>query len=190
MGRARGHGWWPDRVASCKMAVAACGLLVLAGSSSATAQGNAGGRRVALVVGNDAYSTQGALANAVNDARAVANALTEVGFSVTKLEDASRARLTSALGDFARSLRDDDVALFYFAGHGVQVDQENYLLPTDYAGQTATALRLDAIRAMDVQDMLRPARVAMLVFDACRNNPYRSVRSGGGVWRRWRRGAR
>ena len=180
MGRARGHGWWPDRVASCKMAVAACGLLVLAGSSSATAQGNAGGRRVALVVGNDAYSTQGALANAVNDARAVANALTEVGFSVTKLEDASRARLTSALGDFARSLRDDDVALFYFAGHGVQVDQENYLLPTDYAGQTATALRLDAIRAMDVQDMLRPARVAMLVFDACRNNPYRSVRSGGG----------
>ena len=167
-----GRGW--------KMAVVASGLLVLAGSGSATAQGNAAGRRVALVVGNDAYyQAQGALANAVNDARAVANALTEVGFLVTKVEDGTRARLTSALGNFVRSLGDDDVALFYFAGHGVQVDQENYLLPTDYAGQTATALRLDAIRASDVQEMLRPARVAMLVFDACRNNPYRGVRSGG-----------
>ena len=71
------------------------------------------------------------------------------------------------------------MALFYFAGHGVQVDQENYLLPSDYVGQTSMALRLDAVRALDVQEMLRPARVAMLVFDACRNNPYRGVRSGG-----------
>ena len=180
MGRAKPrHGGWRDSMRSWKISAAACGLLVLASSSSATAQGSAGGRRVALVVGNDAYQAQGALANAVNDARAVANALTEVGFSVTKLEDTTRSQLTDALGDFARSLRDDDVALFYFAGHGVQVNQENYLLPTDYAGQTATALRLDAIRALDVQEMLRPARVAMLVFDACRNNPYRGGRSGG-----------
>ena len=171
MGRSEsGRGW--------KTALAACGLLLLAGSS-ATAQGIASGRRVALVVGNDAYRAQAALHNAVNDARAVANALTAVGFSVTRLEDATRTRLTSALGDFVRSLGDDDVALFYFAGHGVQVDQENFLLPTDYAGQTSTSLRLDAIRASDVQEMLRPARVAMLVFDACRNNPYRGTRAAG-----------
>ena len=172
MGKAgSGRGW--------KMAVAASGLLVLAGSGSALAQGSAGGRRVALVVGNDAYQAQAALANAVNDARAVANALTAVGFSVTKVEDATRTQLTSALGEFVRSLGDDDVALFYYAGHGVQVDQENYLLPTDYTGQSETSLRLDAIRALDVQEMLRPARVAMLVFDACRNNPYRGIRGGG-----------
>lgn len=60
------------------------------------------------------------------------------------------------------------MALFYFAGHGVQVDQENYLMPTDYAGRTASALRFDAVSASDVQEMLRPAQVAMLVFDACR----------------------
>ena len=88
---------------------------------------------------------------------------------------------TSALSSFAGSLRGDDVALFYFAGHGVQVDGVNYLMPTDYAGQTSAALRFDAVSASDVQEMLRPARVAMLVFDACRNNPYRGVRGGTGL---------
>ena len=160
-------------------AVVACGLMVLVGSGSPTAQGGAGGRRVALVVGNDVYQTQSPLRNAVNDARAVAKALTEVGFSVTTVENATREQLTAALGELARSLRDDDAVLFYFAGHGVQVAQENYLLPTNYVGQNATTLRLDAIRASDVQEMLRRARVTMLVFDACRNNPYRNIRAGG-----------
>ena len=136
---------------------------------------------MALVVGNDGYQALGALRNAVNDARAVASALDEVGFAVTRVENADRVQLTSALSDFAESLRDDDVALFYFAGHGVQVDQENYLIPIDYAGRTATALRLSAVGASDVERMLRSARVAMLVFDACRDNPYRGVRGGAGL---------
>ena len=141
------------------------------------------GRRVALVVGNDDYTGQSRLYNAVNDARAVAAALGEegVGFSVTTLEDATRAELTSALASFTGSLREDDVALFYFAGHGVQVDGVNYLLPVDHAGQTEEAVRLDALSAASVEEMLRPARVAMLVFDACRNNPYRGVRGGTGL---------
>ena len=152
-------------------------LWFLSACNAATAQG----RRVALVVGNDAYQTQSVLRNAVNDARAVAAALEQVGFAVTRVENADRAQLTSRLSDFAGSLRDDDVALFYFAGHGVQVEQENYLMPTDYVGRTAAALRFDAVSASDVQEMLRPARVAMLVFDACRNNPYRGVRGGAGL---------
>ena len=154
-------------------------LIAAAGSAVAQSSVVVGSHRVALVVGNDAYQTQGELRNAVNDARAVAAALADVGFDVTTLENATRTRLTSALGEFTRSLREDDVALFYFAGHGVQVENENYLIPTDYTGQTASALRLDAVSAADVQEMLQPARVAMLVFDACRNNPYRGVRAGG-----------
>ena len=71
------------------------------------------------------------------------------------------------------------MVLFYFAGHGVQVDQDNYLLPTDYTGQTEMALRLDAIRAVDVQESCVRRGVAMLVFDACRDNPYRGTRSVG-----------
>ena len=160
------------------LAAALAALLVAV--PNASGQGPSG-RRLALVVGNDAYTAQSVLRNAVNDARAVASALGEVGFAVTRVENADRARLTSALSDFAGSLRGDDVALFYFAGHGVQVDQENYLMPTDYAGRTASALRFDAVSASDVEEMLRPARVAMLVFDACRNNPYRGVRGGTGL---------
>ena len=168
----RPHRSWARRTVAA-LAV----LLVLSAGGSAMAQG----RRVALVVGNDAYRAQSALRNAVNDARAVASALGEVGFSVTRVENADRARLTSALSSFAGSLRADDVALFYFAGHGVQVDGVNYLMPTDYVGQSSAALRFDAVSASDVQEMLRPARVAMLVFDACRNNPYRGVRGGTGL---------
>ena len=161
----------------CWAAVALAVLLVAVPAASGQGQS---GRRLALVVGNDAYTELSALQNAVNDARTVAVALEEVGFTVTRVENATRSRLAAALGRFAGRLRGDDVALFYFAGHGVQVDNRNYLIPTDYAGQTAAEVRLSAFSAAEVEDLLRPARVAMLVFDACRNNPYRGIRTSGG----------
>ena len=167
--RGLGRGRW--------VAVALAVLLVAVPAASGQGQS---GRRLALVVGNDAYTELSALQNAVNDARAVAVALEEVGFTVTRVENATRPRLAAALGRFAGRLRGDDVALFYFAGHGVQVDNTNYLIPTDYAGQTAAEVRLSAFSAAEVEDLLRPARVAMLVFDACRNNPYRGIRTSGG----------
>ena len=157
-----------------RLAVATVLVLV---ASSAVAE------RLALVVGNDVYTSPSMLQlqNAVNDARAVAAALEEVGFTVTKVENATRAQLSAALGRFVERLQGDDVALFYFAGHGMQVEQTNYLIPTDYAGQTAAEVRLSAFSAVEVEDMLRRARVAMLVFDACRNTPpaYRGMRGGG-----------
>ena len=159
-------------------AVALCALLVAAVAESGQ---QASGRRLALVVGNDAYTDQTVLRNAVNDARSVAAALREVGFAVETAENVTRARFVESLGDFARGLRPDDVALFYFAGHGLQVDGVNYLIPTDYAGQTAADLRLSALRATDVEDLLGRARVAMLMLDACRNNPYRGMRGGDGL---------
>src|SRR4051812_46788879 len=76
-------------------------------------------RRLALVVGNDAYA-EAPLHNARNDARAVAKALEDVGFRVTLVEDATRQTLTTAVAAFGENLRPNDVALFYFAGHGVQ----------------------------------------------------------------------
>ena len=154
-----------------RLSVAAVLVLV---ASAAVAE------RVALVVGNDAYTSQNVLQNAVNDARSVAAALEEVGFTVTKVENATRAQLAAALGRFAGRLQGDDVALFYFAGHGMQVDQANYLIPTDYAGQTADEVQLNAFSAVQVEGLLRRARVAMLVLDACRNNPYRGFRASGG----------
>ena len=140
-----------------------------------------GGRRLALVVGNDEYPAP--LQNAVNDARAVAVALADVGFTVTRVENASRARMADAIETFAEDLSGDDVALFYFAGHGVQVGEspENYLIPTDFDGRTESAVRMNAVKAADVVGELRRARVAMAVFDACRDNPYRGTRGGGGL---------
>ena len=164
--RGRGRRW---------CAAVALGALLVAAPASGQ---EASGRRLALVVGNDAYTDQTVLRNAVNDARTVAAALRDVGFAVETVENVSRARFVESLGDFAGRLRSDDVALFYFAGHGLQVDGVNYLIPTDYAGRTAADLRLSALRAVDVQDLLGQARVAMLVLDACRNNPYRGMRGG------------
>ena len=167
---ALGRGGW--------VAVALGVLLVVV--STASGQG-ASGRRLALVVGNDAYRNLSDLENAVNDARAVALALRELGFTVTTDEDVPRSRLAELLGNFAGSLREDDVALFYFAGHGLQVDGLNYLIPTDYAGSTVAELRLSALSATEVHNLLSPARVTMLVLDACRNTPeaYRGFRSMG-----------
>ena len=135
---------------------------------------------MALVVGNDDYAGVSPLENAVNDARAVASALEDVGFAVERLENTKKEALETALAAFAGSLRGNDVALFYFAGHGMEVDSVNYLIPTDFDAQNAAGVRFDAVSALDVQEMLQGARVAMLVFDACRNNPYRGFRDAGG----------
>ena len=165
-----GPGSWTRRTVA-GLAV----LLVLSAGGSGKAQG----RRLALVVGNNGYSDLSDLANAVNDARAVTSALEDVGFTVETVENATRQQMAVSLARFAERLRGDDVALFYFAGHGVQVEQTNYLLPTDYAGQTAAAVRLNGFSAVEVEDMLRHARVAMLVFDACRNSPFGGSRTLG-----------
>ncbi len=139
-----------------------------------------GEHRVALVVGNDAY-TDAPLRNARNDARSMARALEGLGFEVTLVENATRQTLTGAMATFGDRLEPNDVALFYYAGHGVQVDSENYLLPTDFRGTSASEVRLNAIEASKVQQLLRPARIAMLILDACRNNPFTGARGGSGL---------
>lgn len=140
------------------------------------------GRRVALVVGNDTYVGLNPLLNAVNDARAVAAALEDVGFVVERVEETTREALVDAVATFVGSLRPDDAALFYFAGHGMEVDGVNYLIPTDFTfdPQAEDRVAFDAVSATDVRERMERARVAMLVFDACRDNPYRGSRGGGG----------
>lgn len=133
---------------------------------------------MALVVGNDAYDSA-ALRNALNDARRVAEVLEELNFSVDLVENASHAEFSSRLARFVASLQADDVALFYFAGHGVQIDGENYLVPVDFEGRSSMAARLRMIPTSVVQNELRASRVAMLVLDACRNNPFSGTRSTG-----------
>ena len=89
-----------------------------------------GERRIALVIGNSAYKSS-PLKNPVNDARAVAGALKQAGFDVTLKEDLNQRGLFEAAREFGEKLKEDGVALFYYAGHGMQVRDRNYLVPVE-----------------------------------------------------------
>jgi hypothetical protein len=136
------------------------------------------GRRVALVVGIDSYE-QAPLANARNDSRAVGAALRELGFAVTQLENTNREQFASGVSRFAESLTSTDVAWFFFAGHGVQIAGENFLIPGDFKGDSPSAVRLSALPLAEIQNAVSKARVSIVVLDACRNNPFLGSRGGG-----------
>ncbi len=168
------------------LSVLACALLLL----SSTIVGQHAERRLALVVGNNGYP-QALLKNAQNDAAALARALTRLGFSsvtqsgsldsrgVVPALDVTRESLTRALATFADALRNTDIAVFYFAGHGVQVDNQNYLLPIDFAGSGAQLISLSGINASAVEKQLRTARVGIVILDACRTNAFAGTRQIG-----------
>ena len=135
--------------------------------------------RVALVIGNGAYK-DAPLKNPVNDARAVAEALKTSGFTVTRLENATRGQMREAIRAFGARIAEGGVGLFYFAGHGMQVKGRNYLVPVgaDIAQEdevSGEAVEVDAILAK--METARN-RLNILILDACRNNPFgRSFRS-------------
>ncbi|MGY4452318.1 hypothetical protein ACVWZR_006978 [Bradyrhizobium sp. i1.3.1] len=130
------------------------------------------GKRLALVIGNGAYAHVKALPNPANDARAVARSLRDIGFTVSEGIDLDRAAMQKVTRDFLREAARAQVALVYYAGHGVQVDGRNYLIPVDVelkpgAGMTEAMIDMDTIMAgLDDQ-----VRTNILIFDACRNNP-------------------
>lgn len=135
--------------------------------------------RIALVIGNGRYK-QSPLANPVNDARAIAKALAESGFAVTKKEDLALKDMHLALRDFGDALKQGGVGLFYFAGHGVQVKGRNYLVPVDADIEREDEVVYNSLDASQVLDKMESAsnRLNIVILDACRNNPFaRSMRS-------------
>ena len=145
------------------------------------------GARIALVVGNGAYTGDlAALRNPVNDARLMARTLRGVGFAVTLVENADEQALEDAVVAFGGDLRrsgDGGAALFYYAGHGVQSDGANYLIPVDAQVELEQHLKTRTVPATLVLEEMEDAPTALniVVLDACRNNPYSaSGRSVGG----------
>lgn len=137
-------------------------------------------QRLALVIGNSNYKSS-PLINPTNDARAIANRLTQLGFTVIKRENASLEEMMSAAREFGELLRNGGVGLFYYAGHGLQVDGENYLVPVD-----ANISREDEIktRAYNVAEVLAKMdtaknRINLVLLDACRDNPFARSSRGG-----------
>jgi invasion protein IalB len=155
--------------------VVAAGLLLLC----AAGQGHAE-KHLALVIGNNRYTNLPSgeqLQKAVNDARAVGGALQKIGFEVIPGENLNRRALVSKLNDLIQRLDPGDTAFFFFAGHGVAVDGVNYILPIDVpdiaAGQE-TSLKAEALSEQYIISELtaRGIRVAVVVLDACRTNPF------------------
>jgi uncharacterized caspase-like protein len=129
--------------------------------------------RVALVVGESAYAHVPHLANTKNDADLVTGALESIGFQVTEVTDLDHAHLTAALEDLARRAPKADVALIYFAGHGVEVDGKNYLIPIDANLSTDSDVEFEGVPLDSVRDALAGARaLKIVILDACRENPF------------------
>ncbi len=131
-------------------------------------------KRIALVIGNNAYR-EAKLTAPINDARAMATALTELGFKVVRLEDVGRLPMLRAIRSFVDELNgSESVGLFYFAGHGVQSKGKNFLIPIDADIEHEDEIELQSVDLQYMLDKFADMRSGMniLILDACRNNPF------------------
>ena len=132
-----------------------------------------GQNRLALVIGNGDYES-GKLVNPAKDANAISEALHRLGFSVTLTVNRTLAEMETDLQKFSREIAHGDTVLLYFAGHGVQMDGQNYLLPIDNGSiQSEAALNRKAIVADEYIRMITEAGAGLdiVILDACRDNP-------------------
>jgi hypothetical protein len=170
------------------------GLAALAGIAAALLALSAPAhaeKRVALVIGNNDYKNVPKLQKAVNDARTMGDTLKQLGFSVMVAENQNRQSFSETLLAFDKAVEAGDTAFFFYAGHGFEIAGQNFLLPTDVpaAREGQEELVRDAsVLADRVIERLqnKKVRTAILVFDACRNNPFersgtRAVAGGGGL---------
>jgi formylglycine-generating enzyme required for sulfatase activity len=147
--------------------------------TTVAAQGAAAQRRTALVIGNAAYQDN-PLLNPVHDATDMAATLKRLGFEVTLLRDADRRTMQEAIEAFSLQLRQGGVGLFYFAGHGVQVEGENYLIPLRTRINREQDVQYEAVPVGRILGGMENAAnpLNIIILDACRDNPYkRSFRS-------------
>ena len=129
--------------------------------------------RVALVVGIGAYQNAPALANPVNDAKRIAEALRRLNFEVEEQLDPDIRKLTRSLREFGIRAQRADAALVFYAGHGVQVDRENYLLPVDARLERERDLLYEALSLeLVLGEVSQAKKVGIVILDACRNSPF------------------
>jgi hypothetical protein len=173
---------WPfgGALAGCLVA----SLMILAGPAYAE-------KRVALVIGNNDYKNVPKLQKAANDARTMGDTLKQLGFSVMVAENQNRQQFSQTLLAFDNAVEPGDTAFFFYAGHGFEIAGQNYLLPIDVPAATEgqeELVRDASVLADRIVERLqnRKVRTSILVFDACRNNPFersgtRAVSGGGGL---------
>src|SRR5579862_7886551 len=113
-----------------------------------------GPRRLALIIGNNAYPDR-ALVNAVNDAQAIKASLDSLGFNDVRMKlNATLQQIEESVEDFVAAVKPGDVALFYYSGHGIQINEQNYLIPVDFQARNAVDAKYKAYPASRVQENL------------------------------------
>jgi Caspase domain len=142
--------------------------------------------RLALVIGNSNYRAVTPLPNPVNDAKAMSGELTSAAFEVTEALDLGQSDMRRAIRDFASKVAakgPDTVALVFYAGHGVQVDGENFLVPVDARIQRESDIAIESVRLADVMNALAsvPSKMRIVILDACRNNPFATSKQTKGL---------
>jgi len=161
--------------ACCRLLVAALLLLLAQGllAQGGTPAAGPGGKRLALVIGNAAYPSA-PLKNPVNDARAMARTLKELGFEVVLRENIGQRDMAAVVRQFGASISPGSTTLFYFAGHGMQVKGRNYLVPVDADIQLEDEVPYATIDVSLVLDKMEVGKSAinLVILDACRNNPF------------------
>ena len=128
--------------------------------------------RFALVIGNSSYEKIGRLGNPGRDADLVAKSLEAVGFEVSVHFDLDEDGLGKVLDDLADRAPDLDVAVLYFAGHGIQKDGENFLIPVDAQLKSATSIERETVSLRSFMEVMEEVPISLLFLDACRNNPF------------------
>ena len=165
-------GWW-----KVLMGIAfGMALAMLLACPAAAAE-----QRVALSIGVSAYKAVPALRNTLNDARGMEAALRRLGFDVEAVMDPDRGALEAAVRRFGKRAQGADAALFFYAGHAVEVAGHNWLLPVSANIRAGRDLRFEAIDLDGVLEQLEgTSRLSIVVLDACRENPFRAGLGGGG----------
>lgn len=139
--------------------------------------------KTALVIGNSNYNNQNLskLKNPVNDARAVRDKLKEKNFDVLYLEDGTQREIDKIVRKFKSKLKNSGVGLFYFAGHGLEVDKKNYLIPIGANVSDEMDVKYESLAVNEIVDRMKKSstRLNIVVLDACRNNPFK--RGAGGL---------
>jgi len=143
-------------------------------------------KKLALIIGNSIYSKGTPLANPVNDVKSMTVVLEKLGFTTLQYENLTLNELKTAIDQFGKQLRDYDVGLFYYAGHGIQYQGRNYLIPVDADLHMAQLVEFDCVPVDRVLAYMEYSGTAinLIILDACRNNPFerswqRSMESNG-----------
>ncbi|WP_431016420.1 caspase family protein [Bradyrhizobium pachyrhizi] len=149
------------------------GLAVAAALAGFAAPAAADGKRVALVIGNGAYKSVPALSNLPNDAGDIAAALQRLGFAVTLITNACFDEMRRGLIAFGRNAAGADMAAVYFAGHGMEINGDNWLIPVDAELKRDTDAANEAISLQSVMlQVSNTGSLGLVILDACRNNPF------------------